>query len=268
MEPNNATNYQPKYPVQTLSKALDIIMYLKNLPSSSGISILELSEALDMGRSSVHRILDTLLAYDFVEKAYNGSSYRLGWGLYDAGNMVPEQHVLTNANFYPIIEEVCRNVSETVNLGIQSGPDVIIIGKMEPNIRIRANINVGGREPLYCTALGKLFMSEFTVQEVKDYFLKNKTDRLTNNTIITAEDMLKELVNVKNRGYSVDMEEYFVGLICVAMPIRDHNGKIMAAISVSGPAERMVEAKRAKIISALKPACKQLSNFMGYSIKN
>lgn len=264
---NNTLLYKPKYPVQTLSNALDILIYLKNTPSANGVSIVELSEALDMGKSSVHRLLDTLLAYDFVEKIHNGSSYKLGWGLYNIGNSVIDQHSLNGSNFYPILDKISKKFSETVNLGITNGNDVIIMSKVEPNVKIRANVVIGGCEPLYCTSLGKLFLSQFSVQEVRDYYKNNKIERFTNNTIVTVEDMFEELVTVKNNGYAIDNEEFSIGLICIAMPICDYTGKIVAAISVSGPSERMGELKRNKILPELKEACAELSLFMGYSKK-
>jgi len=257
-------DYKPKYPVQALSNAIEIIEYLKKNNSYEGVSISELSKHLALPKSNIHRLLDTLLAYDYVEKTNNGFSYRLGWGLYDAGNIVPEQHTLNSANYIPALEKLCKKFDETVNLGILSRTEVIIICKIEPNVRIRANVQIGEREPLYATSLGKIFMSEYTNDKVINYFSKNKVVKFTDNTIGTAEDMLNELSQVRKQGYAVDNEEFSFGLVCVAMPIRDYSGKIVSAVSLSGPATRMTEEKRRQILLDLNKSCAELSSFMGY----
>lgn len=257
-------NYKPKYPVLTLEKALDIIHYLKDNSSAEGISISELSENLKFAKSSVHRILDTLLAYNFVEKSDNGMSYRLGWGLFDAGNAVPEQHTLNSLDFVSVAEKLCDEFAETVNVAVLSNFEVVTIYKSEPNVRIRSNLQVGSREPLYCTALGKLFMSELSDDEIRDYYRNNEIRANSKNTITNAEDMIKEVQKVRQLGYSVDNEELCDGLACTAMPVRDFKGKIACAISISGPVKRMTSEKLQSIRKSLAVSCQELSAFMGY----
>lgn len=258
------SSYKPKYPVQTLGKALDVLIYIKNNASADGVSIAELSEYLNMGKSTVHRLLDTLLAYNFVEKTYANASYKLGWGIYDIGSSVPFQHSLNNTNFYPLLEELCNECSETINFGIMNNNSVVILYKAEPNIKIRANVNIGGNEPLYCTAIGKLFLSSLSVQEVKEYFIYSDITNYTNNTITTAEKMIPELAKIAQNGYSIDNEEFYAGLICVAVPVYDYSGKIVAGISISGPSERMVQKKIDDVLPLLKKSCEKLSIHFGY----
>ncbi|MEA4841959.1 IclR family transcriptional regulator [Anaerotignum propionicum] len=258
------SSYKPKYPVQTLGKALDVLIYIKNNASADGVSIAELSEYLNMGKSTVHRLLDTLLAYNFVEKTYANASYKLGWGIYDIGSSVPFQHSLNNTNLSPLLEELCNECSETINFGIMNNNSVVILYKAEPNIKIRANVNIGGNEPLYCTAIGKLFLSFLSVQEVKEYFIHSDITNYTNNTITTAEKMIPELAKIAQNGYSIDNEEFYAGLICVAVPVYDYSGKIVAGISISGPSERMVQKKIDDVLPKLKKSCEKLSLHFGY----
>ena len=89
-----STFHAPKYPVQTLEKALDIIGLLAKNNSNKGLGISEMSRQLGIGKSTVHRILDTLMAYDYVEKCPESTSYRLAWSLFEIGNIVPLQHSL------------------------------------------------------------------------------------------------------------------------------------------------------------------------------
>lgn len=262
---NNNFEHTPKYPVQTLGKALDVITFLKNNPSAEGTSITEISKSLGMGKSGVHRILDTLLAYDYVEKAgSNSTSYRLGWGLFNAGNAVSKQHTLSGMNYMPILEKLCNRFSETINLGVLTNMETIIICKIEPEVKIRMNTQLGEREPLYSTAMGKLFLSNFTKSELAEYFRNTKTEKLATNTIVSLEEMEKEIEIIKRSGYALDNEEYFDGMICFAMPIKDYTGKNISGISISGPASRMTTEKIKEIEETLTEDCKELSRFLGY----
>ncbi|HIW49172.1 MAG TPA: IclR family transcriptional regulator [Firmicutes bacterium] len=256
----------PKYPVQTLAKALDILRYLKDNSSTEGVSISEISRALTIGKSGVHRTLDTLMAYGFVEKAgANSTNYLLGWGLFDAGNAVPKQHTLNGANYIPQLEKLCNRFSETVNMGVFNQYETVIICKIEPNIKLRTNTQVGEREPLYATALGKLFLSDFSPEELAEYFANIDASPLAANTITTLAFMQREVAQIRRQGYALDNEEYVDGMICFAMPIRDFTGKTISGISVSGPARRMTPEKLENIKESLAPVCQKLSAFLGYN---
>jgi IclR family KDG regulon transcriptional repressor len=259
--------HTPKYPVQTLGKALDILNYIKDNPSAEGVSLSEISRELGIGKSGVHRLLDTLMAYNFIEKnSTNATSYRLGWGLYQAGNAVPKQHILSGSNYIGIMERLCKTFSETVNLGLFNNYETIIIHQIEPNRMLRTNTQVGEREPLYCTALGKLFLSQMENDEVLKYYERIKPEKKAANTIISAEEMLEEMARVRKNGFSLDNEEYVDGMTCVAVPVRDFRGKISYGISVSGPTGRMTEEKRREIIGELEKACGEIAAFLGYNV--
>lgn len=255
-------NYKPKYPVQTLEKAIDILLCIKESMSPEGMSIAEINEKLDLGKSVIHRILDTLYAYRFVEKTSEG--YRLGWGLYDIAQVIPENHHLSEANYKKIMERLCNHFKETVNLGIYSNGEVVIICKIEPDRRLRSSVTVGEREPLYATALGKQFLASFTKDEVKEYFETFPIDKLTERTVVNLDEMYTELRKVKNQGYALDDGEFCDELICTAVPVYDFQGKIAAAMSISVPEGRYTSEKKDEIIKELKEAALELSEFLGY----
>lgn len=262
----NNMEYKPKYPVQTLEKALEIIKYFKNHSSGDGVSISELSEQLNMGKSSVHRILDTLYAYNFVEKTVNGSAYKLGWELFDIGNIVPLQHSLGRSDYVSLLEHLCTKCSETVNLGIINNDSVIIIYKIEPNIRLRSNVQIGSQEPLYCTSLGKVFLSEMRDSEIQEFYNTHKIERFTEKTIVSPKKMIAEVQKIREQGYSIDDEEYYIGHTCIGMPVRNYANKIIGAISVSGPTQRIKGPKLAEILEELKLVSERLSIHMGYKL--
>lgn len=257
-------NYTPKYPVQTLQKAIEILMYIKENGSSDGLTIAELSEKLDMGKSVVHRILDTLYAYRFVEKTDKNGAYRLGWGIYEIAQTIPLHHSLNEDVYRKIMEKLCNEFQETVNLGIYNNGEVVIICKVEPDRRVRSNIEVGEREPLYATALGKQFLSEFTKDKIREYFETVQLKKLTENTIVDLDKMSEELKKVRMNGVSIDNQEYSEDLICTAAPIYNYENKIVAALSISVPESRYTEKKSKEIVNSLKEAAMEISEFLGY----
>ncbi len=256
----------PKYPVQTLEKALDIIKLLATTRSKQPLGISEISRNLDIGKSTVHRILDTLMAYKYIEKCPRTLGYRLGWGLFEIGNMVPLQHDLYSFD-YEILQELCDEFNEAVNFGVRDDREVVIVSKVDPETRLKVNRQIGTREPLHATSLGKVLISELSDEELDQLFGEGELEEFTPNTIKTLDDLKVELENVRKQGFAIDHEELFHGLVCIAMPIRDYTNKIVAAISVSGPSFRMNFNKLTSIQGKLQQVSNELSNYMGAATK-
>lgn len=261
------TTHIPKYPVQTLEKALEIVELLSKNSSRHPMGITEISRSLDMGKSTVHRILDTLLAYKYIEKCPRTHGYRLGWRMFEIGNMVPIQHDLYNFD-YEILQELCDEFCETVNFGVRDEKDIVIVSKVDPEIRLRVNRQIGTREPSHASSLGKVLISELSEEELDNLFPEEELEQYTPNTIKTLEELKAELKKIRKQGFAIDNEELFPGLICIAMPVRDYNNKIVAAVSLSGPSFRMNFNKLTSIQAKLKQACKELSDYMGAEVYN
>ncbi|CEP67490.1 Transcription regulator IclR, C-terminal [Moorella glycerini] len=250
-----------KYPVQTVERALEIIKLLAQ-SGPEGLGISELSRQLGLGKSTVHRLLNTLVAYRYVEQDAKTTKYRLGWALFEIGNVVPRQHKVGNFDI-GILEDLCAEYDETVNLGIRDGNRTIVITKVEPELRLRANVNIGECEPLHATALGKILISELDSNQLKS-ILGEKLEGFTPHTIRTLDELINELKKVREQGYALDCEEYCYGLTCIAMPVRDFTGEIRAAVSVSGLTSRLNFNRIMEIKNGLEVATRRLSSYLGY----
>jgi DNA-binding IclR family transcriptional regulator len=125
---------------------------------------------------------------------------------------------------------------------------------------------VGGRAPAYCTGVGKVLLAYGKPQAVKEYFLKRKLQRYTDTTITSFSELDSELASVRSKGYALDRGEHETEVRCVATPIFDMKGEVIAAISISGPASRMepLEQKR-DLIQKAKQTAKNISVKLGYS---
>lgn len=253
--------HEPKYPVQTLERALQIIEILFQDMSNKGLGISELSRRMDIGKSTVHRILDTLMSYRYVEKT-SENKYRLSWRLFEIGSIVPKQHNLYDFDMQ-IIRELCSKHGESVNLAIQDKNECVIISRFDSEENLRGSLQVGGREPLHATAIGKILISEMQETEIIELLGSSNYKRFTPNTITTMEALGRELQKIRNQGFAVDDEEYCMGLRCIAMPVRNYKNNIIAAVSVSGPAIRMSFTKIMDVKDDLQETCLKLSDFFG-----
>lgn len=256
---------KPKYPVQTVSKAIEIINYLSKDTSNRGTGITELSREIGMGKSTIHRILDTLLYYGYIDKNWETNRYRLGWALYSVGQRVPRQNQIFNLD-PAYLTELSQKTGETVNFGILKGNETIIISKIEGNTGgLYVGVQAGQHEAVHATGLGKVLISEMNEAEIRALFAnQSEFYRYTNRTITNVEQLIEEAHRVREIGYAVDDQEFGIGLICVAKAVRDYTGKIVAAVSVSTPINRMSEEHRTTIIEALGECASAISWTLGY----
>lgn len=255
---------KPKYPVQTVGNAIEILEILAKDVSSHGVGVTDLSREMNMGKSSVHRILDTLLYYGYVIKDAETSRYRLGWGLYTIGQRVPQQNQIFSLDSAYLIE-LSKKTGDTVNLGVRDRDEVIIISKLEgTNAGLRVGIQVGEHEPIHATALGKMLISDMSDGDVSELLRFTGFHKFTDNTVSNVSELLNNLKTVRERGYSMDSQEFAMGMICIAMPIRDYTGNIIAAVSVSSPSNHMNEERITFITENLRECCGRISWNMGY----
>lgn len=255
-----------KYPVLTLEKALDIINYFKHNESSDGISLTEISQDLDMKKSSVHRILNTLLEYNYIEKIPGSKRFRLSWELYYIGNTVPQRRSLSPSVCQPVIRRLCNKYNESINMSILSTDEAVVIYCAEPSTGVKLSNTIGDRQPLYATAKGKLFLSQMSEKEVFDYYRNHKIERYTDYTIVTPGRMLNEIDDIRHEGYAMDREEHFLGITCTSFPIRNYDNRIIATLSCSGITQniRQLMSDESGLKQDLLAACAELSQHMGY----
>ncbi len=257
------TQHAPRYPVQTIDKALEVIEILSEDGFQEGLGVSELSTKLNIGKSTVHRIVDTLTARNYIEQCQDTKKYRLGWRLFEIGNVIPQQRNLYNFDI-SILQDLCNRYQETVNLGVRVDDSVVTISKVTAKGSLIANLQIGARESLHGTAMGKALISEMTKEEVVKIFGDRKLEAYTTATITDIDELMDELRRIRKQGFSVDDEEFSAGLTCLAMPVRDFNNEIVAAISVSGASIRQTYSKIEDIKSGLKEATDKLSYFLGW----
>jgi IclR family acetate operon transcriptional repressor len=162
------------------------------------------------------------------------------------------------------MEEMSLKYSETVNLVVQDGDHVVFLDKVQGSHQYRAEISIGTRHPIYCTAQGKAIIA-FRPENERVAFCKNMKDlkAFSANTITSSEAFKKEICLIRRSGFAINNEEYFAGLNGVAAPIIDYSGFPIYSISVAGPSSRLPKKTLREIGEELKKLCTRISGILG-----
>ena len=228
--------------------------------SSEPASLKQLASATDLHPSTAHRILAAMTAARFVERQESGA-YGLGIRLLELGNLVKSRINLRQVAL-PFMQALHESIGEAINLGARHGDDIVYIERTSSGRSlVRVVYLVGERAQLHLTSLGKLFLAAEPPQQVRDYAKRTGLPGKTPRSLTTLAALEKELDKVRRHGIAYDDEEAEVGLKCVAAPIHDDEGRIVAALSVSAPADRH-DAQWATLV---RQAADTVSHALGYN---
>ena len=247
---------KPNYPIKVLDKSLSILETM--LRQGSAMTMTEISEKLGLYPSTTHRILDTLRHWGYVEQEPNNQRYQLGLKVIELG-MAKLQQMDLAREATPYLKELVNQCNETVHLGVLEEGEVLYLAKEESSQTIRMCSYVGKRAPLHCTALGKILLAYMPEEERKKILEDRELPRLTEKTITDKEELKEELNKVKKQGFALDRGENEKDVRCIAAPIRNYQGKIIAAVSISGPAYRVDIDKQNYLKEALIEISKKIS---------
>ena len=251
---------KPNYPIKVLNKTFSILEIL--LQHGSAMNMTEISEKLGFYPSTIHRILDTLRHWGYVEQDPKSQKYRLGLKLLELGMAKLHQMDLAR-EATPYLKELVSKCNETVHLGVLEGGEVLYLAKEESSQTIRMVSYVGKRALLHCTALGKVLLAYLSAEERKKILEEKVLPRLTENTITDKMELEQELDKVREQGFALDREENEKDVRCVAAPIRNHQGEVIAAISISSPIFRINKDVQNNLKEALLKISKKISKRLG-----
>ncbi|WZL72202.1 IclR family transcriptional regulator [Clostridiaceae bacterium 35-E11] len=220
--------------ITMVDRAFEILEYISNRDKSVGIS--QIAHELDLPKANIFRILNTLHKWNIVERSHN-DKYDLGKGLIKYGNKAKERIDLISIAS-PIVKNLSLEIGETVNIGIQYEGNVLTVysEEGESSSLVSKLIPIS---PLNCSSMGKIFLAHFTNEEIMKYFQTSNLEKRTINSIVAVEDYLKIRNTILEENIAFDHEEYEYGLTCIAAPIKSIDGRVIAAISVSGPTSRL-----------------------------
>jgi DNA-binding IclR family transcriptional regulator len=243
--------------IQVLARAFSLLDVLASYPDP--VQLKELSERTGLHPSTAHRILNDLAAGRFVDRPEAGS-YRLGMRLLELGNLVKARLDVRDAAIGPM-RELHKLTLQPVNLSVRQGDEIVYI---ERTYSERSGMQVvravGGRAPLHLTSVGKLFLANDDPVRVRAYATRTGLAGHTRNSITDLGRLERELAVVRNNGCARDDEELELGVRCMAAAIYDDQGKLVAGLSVSAPADRLEEAWMERV----KQTAGQISLALGH----
>ena len=241
--------------ILVLHKTLDILETIRETHSGLGLS--DLARAVGLPKPTAYRIIATLEGRGYLARNPAGH-YQMTRKLFDLQqNESEEQSLMRIAPKQ--MEKLVASCRETVNLGILDAGEVVVISTLESPQSIRMTSKVGNRRHLHSTALGKVLLSALSEKEVERLIRLQGLPRLMPKTLTTRDALSAELALVRKQGYAVDNEENEPGGRCIAAPIIGHDGRVLAALSISAPIFRMDLSRARNLVPELVEACRMIS---------
>lgn len=250
------------YDVAVLGKALDV---LEELTAATDLGLSELTRRSGTSKAAAFRILSTLKARGYVEQDDRTKRYRAGPSLLAMGSGLVEGRDLTRSA-RPVLEGLRSACGETVNLGVLEDGHVRYLEVLESPRNLRAAGMTGQRDPLHCTSLGKAILAFLPRAEARRLLARTERRRITPHTIVSIAKILKDLDQIRERGYAIDDQETASGVRCVGAPILDLHRHPCAALSVSGPASRLDKDAMTRLGTQVGAAALEVAKRMGYGV--
>jgi DNA-binding IclR family transcriptional regulator len=247
----------PRPTIQVLERSFTLLETLAAQPDP--VSLKEIAERTGLHPSTAHRILNDLAIGRFVDRPAAGS-YRLGMRLLELGNLVKARLDVREAALGPM-RELHKVTHQPVNLSMRQGDEIVYI---ERTYSERSGMQVvraiGGHAPLHLTSVGKLFLAHDDPARVRTYATRTGLTGHTRNSITDLQRLERELAGVRATGVARDDEELELGVRCMAAGVYDDQGKLLAGLSVSAPADRLEESW----LERVKATASQISLALGY----
>jgi IclR family acetate operon transcriptional repressor len=250
---------------RTISRAMSILQAFDETQLELGVT--ELGQLTGLDKSTVYRLLNALQQGGLIAQNAVTTKYHLGFGLLPLAGLALQNLDLPRI-VWPYLEELARYSEETVNLSILNDDDKIINTDGINSPRRVRNVGWIGREmPPHAVSGGKVMMA-YLPGERLERILARGLESQTDNTITTREGLVRELEEIRKVGYSIAREELEIGLNAVAAPIWNHEGIVVAALSVSGPSFRLSEGRLIELGQATKATADRISRQIGYTPKD
>jgi DNA-binding IclR family transcriptional regulator len=247
-------------PERTLSTVGNAIRALTVLADRGPLRLTALAGELQLGKSTVHLLLQTLRDYGMVDYAPATSTYSVGLRVFELGATAIEQGGF-GARLVGPMEELARRCNESVSLGVLNAGSVLIVQRIESPEILRADIRPGTRMPFHASASGKALLATMADAEVDQLLPESLLPASTRMTHRLRDELFAEIRLIREQGYAKQTEEFVEGISAVATPVLAAGGRALAALSIAGPSSRFDEARWS---ADLLPAARHMSELCGY----
>ena len=247
----------------TMAKNLIKGLHILNMIAEreEGLTLSEVSRLSEVPKPTAHRLINVLLEYGMVRSGPEGK-YLAGPQCLVLGNLFLNGLELRQ-EAQDLMRKLARDTLETCHLGIKEGTQIVYIEKVESPHAVRMYSRVGATNPVHSTALGRAILAYCGEDDV-EAVISSGLERRTPNTITEPEHFRANLAEVKRRGFAVDDIENEEGIRCVAAPVFDHKGGVIAGISISGPEQRVTAERLNELGTKVAGSAFALSERLGY----
>lgn len=261
------TKAQPPLPasddksrIQSITRMMSILECFSTV--NRHLPLAQVAAMSGLPRPTAHRMLAAMKEIGFVEQDPRTGNYGLGLRLFELGNIaLANMDILREAK--PFIDRLCKLSGESSHLGVFNGFEVVVVEREEPADRQVDSVRLSEASPAYCTGVGKALLA-FQRPEVIEQVIAAGLKVYTKTTITTAEALRREMEAIRRRGYAIDNSEHQVWVRCVAAPIRNASGQVVASLSVTGPADRMTDTKIDSLAPLVVQTADSISRQIGY----
>jgi IclR family KDG regulon transcriptional repressor len=258
MSPRGAAHLSGR--LSSVASALRLLKAFSEEEIEIGIS--DLSKRLGVAKSTVHRLAVTLVSEGMLEQNPDSGKYRLGIGLFRLGSLVRRRMNVSN-EARPLLRELREKVNETVHLAVLDGSEIMYVYNLESTQAIRMRSDVGVRKPAYCTAEGQAILA-FQPPEIVERVIQDGLVARTPQTITDGPTLKKVLESIRQRGCAIEDEESELGMRCIAAPIRNDLGDVVAAMGLAGPVSRLSKKALASFIPHVIETAAAISARLGH----
>ncbi|HXR59090.1 MAG TPA: IclR family transcriptional regulator [Burkholderiales bacterium] len=252
-----AAKLERKHPIQVIARMMKLLDILAAHPEPLGLK--QVAQYTGLHPSTAHRILSAMASDRLVDRIEPGS-YRLGMRLLELGNLV-KSRINVREMALPVMRELHAQIGETVNLSVRHDDEIVYVERTSSGRSAMRVVHViGTRAALHITAAGKLFLLEEGFARLREYAKRTGLTAHTKNTLTSLALLERELNRIQHQGWATDAEEAELGVRCVAAPVRDDTGHLVAALSISSPADRM----KGTWGPLIKESAERVSHAIGY----
>lgn len=250
-----------QYSISALHRGLRLLRLVGD--SQEALAAGEIARLANLHTSTVHRFLVNLESAGFLVREESTRKYQLGPSCVSLGRAALDRLDVYHVSL-PFLQELNRMTRETIHLSVRQDLTAVYVGKLESPGPLRIFSEVGRAVPLYCTAMGKIFLAYLAPNEWEELMPRLKLQRFTSNTIPSLQQLEAELHRVRRQGVAVDIEEYENHIRCIAGPIRDQQGRIKASFSITGPAPRMTRTRLRELAAVVTKWSRDISKQLGF----
>ncbi|KUO53357.1 MAG: hypothetical protein APF76_08945 [Desulfitibacter sp. BRH_c19] len=253
---------EQKNQINSVAKALSVLEIVGI--SEKELTLTEIAKNLDMHKSTAFRLLSTLESRGFISKETSTGKYTLGLKILRlAGELLDNIDIRKIAR--PILEKLVEDCNETVHLVVMESNNIIYIDKVEGCNTIRLYSRIGMHGFAHSTSAGKVLLAFLPERKIKNLILETELPKKTPKTIVDYETLMEHLEVVRKQGYAIDDIENEDGVRCVAAPVRNHLGQVVAAVSIAGPCDRIsIERIENSLANKAIVSAETISRLLGY----